>query len=95
MKAYERNMDRKVGRHRRYQPVVPMRQAGLDAVAACCVEFIGCIATLAYKALGSRRGDIDRRSMVNFDGSLFPRDRSCDRAPGSVVGKNIYAVARK
>jgi len=92
------SMDRKVGHHRRYrraQLVALVEQAGLDVIAARYVDFCGFLATLAYKALGSAKGDIDRRSVAAFDRFLFPLSRCCDRVLDGFVGKNVYVVARK
>ncbi|HET7033724.1 MAG TPA: class I SAM-dependent methyltransferase [Casimicrobiaceae bacterium] len=92
------SMDRKVGHHRRYrrtQLVSLVQQAGLEVIAARYVDFFGFLATLAYKALGSGKGDIDRRSVIVFDRFLFPLSRCCDRVLGGFVGKNVYIVARK
>jgi SAM-dependent methyltransferase len=92
------SMDRKVGHHRRYRRgelVALVRQAGLEVIAARYVDCFGFLATLVYKALGSGKGDIDRRSLIAFDRFLFPLSRGCDRVLGGFVGKNVYVVARK
>ncbi|MEO8303955.1 MAG: class I SAM-dependent methyltransferase [Betaproteobacteria bacterium] len=92
------SMDRKVGHHRRYRReglAALVEAAGLEVVTARYVDCVGFLATLAYKALGSDKGDIDRRSVVVFDRILFPISRLLDRVLGFVVGKNVYVVARK
>jgi SAM-dependent methyltransferase len=92
------SMDRKVGHHRRYrrgQLVALVQQAGLEVIAARYVDCFGFLATFVYKALGSGKGGIDRRSLIAFDRFLFPLSRLCDLVLSRFVGKNVYVVARK
>jgi SAM-dependent methyltransferase len=92
------SMDRKVGHHRRYRRaelVALVQQAGLDVIVSRYVDFFGFLATLAYKALGTGKGDIDRSSVIAFDRFVFPLSLCCDRVLGRFVGKNVYVVARK
>jgi SAM-dependent methyltransferase len=91
-------MDRKVGHHRRYRrtPLVAMiERAGLRVSRSRYADSLGFIATLAYRAVGSRSGDLDRRSIATFDRFVFPASRIVDRALDRVLGKNVYAVAVK
>jgi SAM-dependent methyltransferase len=92
------SMDRKVGHHRRYrraQLVALARSAGLEVLTCRYADSLGFPATLAYKAIGSRSGDIDRRALMLFDRFVFPVSRAVDRAVDRIVGKNLYLVAHK
>jgi SAM-dependent methyltransferase len=92
------SMDRKVGHHRRYrrhQLMELVRGAGLRVVTARYADSLGFLATLAYKAIGSDKGDIDRRSVIVFDRFIFPLSRLCDVVFGHILGKNVYLVAGK
>ena len=91
-------MDRKVGHHRRYRrtPLVAMiERAGLRVSRSRYADSLGFLAALAYRALGSRSGDLDPRSIAAFDRFVFPASRAVDRVLDRVLGKNVYVVAVK
>lgn len=71
------------------------RRSGLRVTTARYADSLGFFATLAYKAVGSGRGDIDRRSVVIFDRFIFPLNRLCDFVLSRILGKNVYVVATK
>jgi SAM-dependent methyltransferase len=91
-------MDRKVGHHRRYRRaplVAAIERAGLRVSQSRYADSLGFLATIAYKAVGSRSGDLDRRSIAAFDRFVFPVSRLVDVALDRVLGKNLYVVATK
>jgi hypothetical protein len=57
---------------RRRELVALVRGSGLEVTAARYADSLGYLATLAYKAVGSGKGELDRRSLVAFDRLLFP-----------------------
>ena len=92
------SMDRKVGHFRRYRRaglVKLMEEAGLNVTRARYVDSLGFLATLAYKALGSNTGDLNRQSIIIFDRFIFPMNRVFDWILGRLIGKNLYVVAIK
>lgn len=92
------SMDRKVGHFRRYRRrhLSGLLQAGGFAVIECrYVDSLGFFAALVYKLVGSRRGDIDRRSLRTYDRYVFPLSVRLDRLLGRWLGKNLLAVAER
>ena len=92
------SMDTKVGHLRRYrlgQLVDTVRQAGFHVDRCRYVDSLGFAATLAYKAVGSRQGDISGGSVSFYDSYGFPVSRGLDRALDRVVGKNLLLVATR
>lgn len=90
------SMDRKVGHFRRYR-----RQALIDKLCSArfivaearYVDSLGFLAALAYKALGSRRGEINRGSLRAYDRYVFPVSVWLDRLVSRWLGKNLLVVA--
>jgi SAM-dependent methyltransferase len=92
------SMDRKVGHVRRYRQRdlrAKVATAGLTVLRAEYVDSLGFFATLAYRFLGSRSGDIDRGALRTYDRYLFPVSRCTDRALKHVLGKNVLLVAER
>lgn len=92
------SMDTKVGHLRRYrrpQLVAAVTEAGFVVDRCRYVDSLGFAASLAYKAVGSRQGDISRGSVSFYDSYVFPVSRLLDRAFGRVAGKNLLLVATK
>ena len=92
------SMDRKVGHLRRYQrrPLARLvAEAGFTVDSARFVDSLGCLATWAYKVVGSRRGDLDPKSIRFYDRFLFPVSRALDRVTGRLFGKNLLVHARR
>ena len=92
------SMDRKVGHVRRYRRTdlrAKVETAGLTVLRSEYVDSLGFAATLAFRALGSKSGDIDRDAVRAYDRYAFPLSRRLDRALNRVVGKNVYLVAQR
>ena len=92
------SMDRKVGHVRRYRRTdlrAKVETAGLTVLLSEYVDSLGFAATLAFRAFGSKSGDIDRDAVRAYDRFAFPLSRRLDRALNRVVGKNVLLVARR
>jgi SAM-dependent methyltransferase len=92
------SMDRKVGHMRRYRRTdlrAKVETAGLTVLRSEYVDSLGFAATLAYRAFGSRSGDIDLDAVRAYDRFAFPLSRRLDRALNRVVGKNVLLVAQR
>jgi SAM-dependent methyltransferase len=92
------SMDTKVGHVRRYylrELVAKVRRAGFHVEEQRYVDSVGVLATLAYKALPAREGDLDPRSVRAYDRLGFPVSVALDHALHRVVGKNVLVVATR
>ena len=92
------SMDEKVGHVRRYRRrglVDVVTRAGFVVDRCQYVDSLGFPATLAYKALGSRKGDLGEGSLGFYDRVIFPLSRGLDRGLSRVVGKNLLLVATR
>ena len=92
------SMDRKVGHVRRYRRRdlrAKVETAGLTVLRSEYVDCLGFAATLAYRAFGSRVGDVDRDALRMYDRYAFPVSRQLDRALSRVIGKNLLLVAQR
>lgn len=92
------SMDKKVGHLRRYRISGLTRllsAAGFAKEKAVYVDSLGFLATILYKLVGNRRGDLNMNAIKVYDTVFFPASRLLDRVVGSFIGKNIMAVARK
>ncbi len=92
------SMDRKVGHVRRYRRTdlrAKVETAGLTVLRSEYVDSLGFAATLAFRAFGSKSGDIDRDAVRAYDRYAFPLSRRLDRALNRVVGKNVLLVAQR
>ncbi len=90
------SMDDKVGHLRRYRKqdlADQLAQVGFTIESARYRDTVGFFATLAYQLFGSRRGDLDSRSLSIFDRFLFPMNRILDVICGSFLGKNVEVIA--
>jgi len=90
--------DVRVGHVRRYKrgPLVRLvRAAGFEVESARYVDSIGFPATLCYRFLGSKQGDLDVRAVRLYDGLVFPVSRLLDRLLGRVLGKNLLLRATR
>jgi len=92
------SMDRKVGHVRRY------RKGGLCALLASAgftverteyVDSLGFAASLVYKVVGSRSGDLSEGSVRFYDSVVFPVSRALDMVLRRFLGKNLLVVARR
>lgn len=92
------SMDRKVGHVRRYRRAdlrAKVETAGLTVLRSEYVDSLGFAATLAFRAFGSKSGEIDRDAVRAYDRYAFPLSRRLDRALNRVVGKNVLLVAQR
>jgi 2-polyprenyl-3-methyl-5-hydroxy-6-metoxy-1,4-benzoquinol methylase len=92
------SMDRKVGHVRRYRTgdlVRKVEHVGLTVREAEYVDSLGFVATLAYRALGSDTGDINRAALRAYDRFVFPVSRIVDLAARHWFGKNALVVAER
>jgi SAM-dependent methyltransferase len=93
------SMDRKIGHYRRYHRhdfVRMAERAGYRVERAEYADSLGVLATLAYKLVGSRRGDISLASVRFYDRFLFPISRLLDRMGCSrLFGKNLLVVLER
>lgn len=91
-------MDRTVGHVRRYRRndlVQRIEQAGFSVIRSRYADSLGFFATLLYKLIGNRTGEIDRRTLVVYDRLIFPLSSRLDAWLGSVVGKNLWVEAMR
>lgn len=91
------SMDRKVGHFRRYRKaglVSLLREAGFQVEQARYVDSLGFFASLAYRALGSDDGSLNREALVGYDRWVFPVSLMLDHVLGRWLGKNLLVVAR-
>ncbi len=89
-------MDSKVGHFRRYTKAglaEKLQKAGFVVKTMTYVDSVGFLATLAYKVIGSRSGNLSRSSLILFDRFLFPISRILDLIFGQLFGKNLLVVA--
>lgn len=92
------SMDRKVGHVRRYTQRdlrAKVEGAGLTVLAAEYVDSLGFLATLVYRLVGSKSGDIDRSALRTYDRFVFPVSQWIDRALKRVIGKNVLLIAER
>ena len=90
-------MDRKIGHLRRYrrpQLVSAVERAGYRVQSCCYADSLGFFAALAYRAAGSRTGDLNERAVAAYDRYAFPASRTLDRAVGRWFGKNLVLTGR-
>jgi SAM-dependent methyltransferase len=86
------SMDRKVGHFRRYKksPLVALVQdAGFRIESAIYVDCLGFFASLVFKLIGNKEGDLDRGMVKLYDVLVFPLSRILDRVLGGLFGKNL------
>lgn len=92
------SMDAKVGHVRRYTRrtlTANVRAAGFRVEHAGYADFLGFFATLAFKALGNKDGNISMSALKLYDGVIFPVSRAIDLLTQRVLGKNLLLIARK
>jgi SAM-dependent methyltransferase len=89
-------MDKKVGHLRRYkrrQLSDLATRVGFEVQRTEYVDSLGFFATLAYKMIGSKDGDISTRSVAFYDRFGFPVSRALDRVTCRLFGKNLVLYA--
>lgn len=92
------SMDKKVGHFRRYRKKDlknKLQQAGFEVIDARYVDSLGFFASLIYKWLGNKKGDIHLASLYAYDRFLFPVSLLLDKIVCNSFGKNLFVVARK
>jgi SAM-dependent methyltransferase len=92
------SMDRKVGHFRRYRKDSMTRlfeSNGYRVQSARYADCLGYAASLAFRVVGNRQGDLSRRSVRFFDRWLFPLNRLLDPLFGRWFGKNLTIVAER
>lgn len=92
------SMDAKVGHVRRYTRttlVSAVRAAGFQVERVAYVDSLGFLATLAFKAVGDRGGEINPRALKVYDRAIFPLSRLLDKAAQHWLGKNLLLIARR
>jgi SAM-dependent methyltransferase len=99
LQALYSSMDKKIGHYRRYhrKPLLGIIQrAGFVIERAEYADSLGVFATLLYKAVGSRKGDVSRTPLRIYDRVVFPVSRVLDRMGcARWFGKNLWVVARR
>lgn len=91
-------MDRKVGHFRRYRRdtlLEVLRLVGFEVLASGYCDVLGLAASLGYRLMGDRRGNISEASVSLYDRWVFPISDSFDRLIDGALGKNLWAVARR
>ncbi len=91
-------MDHKIGHYRRYRLGSlrhQLEQVGFRVEDGRYVDSLGFFATLVYKLIGNRNGDIDPRAVGLYDRWLFPSSRLIDRLTGKWFGKNVVVRASR
>ncbi|WP_417837369.1 class I SAM-dependent methyltransferase [Thalassospira tepidiphila] len=92
------SMDEKVKHFRRYtrrELTSKLKSEGFDVVSCRYADILGVPATLAYKLVGSKSGDVSLRGLVAYDRYAFPLSKVLDTLTHRIAGKNVLAVARK
>lgn len=93
------SMDRKIGHYRRYSKGDLLRIArntGFAIERAEYADSLGFFATLLYKLVGSRKGDISTASVKIYDRCCFPLSRLLDRVGLShMLGKNLMVLMQR
>ena len=95
-------MDDLVGHHRRYSRgdlIRLLEEAGFEVDVAVYTDFLGYFATLAFRCLDLIRGEpdgrINRPLLIAYDRLIFPLSRLLSVPFGRLLGKNVYALARR
>jgi len=91
-------LDKKVGHFRRYnieQISMLLDQNGFVIKEAKYADSLGFFATLAYKLVGNKTGDLDLKTLILYDQLIFPFSRILDRITHQFFGKNVFIFAVK
>ena len=91
-------MDIAVGHCRRYEKGQLgnlLRTTGFSIDTIRYVDFLGVLATLAYKLVGQKDGGMNLNALKFYDRFLFPLSRRLDKLFGSLVGKNLLVIVKK
>lgn len=91
-------MDRAVGHVRRYTRktlVNALDAAGFQVSRVRYADSLGFGATLIFKAVGNKSGQVNRSALKLYDRLAFPLSRLLDLSTQRWIGKNLFAIARK
>jgi SAM-dependent methyltransferase len=93
------SMDRAVGHHRRYEKeelIALFSSLDLEVYDCRYFDFLGYFVALLYKFIGSKEGDISKKSILIYDRVVFPISHFIDKITfGKIIGKNLMLKARK
>jgi hypothetical protein len=92
------SMDIKVGHFRRYRrkPLEGLlKGAGFKIIESKYVDSLGFFASLVFKIIGSKTGDISKQSVTIYDKYIFPISLYLDRVFNKFLGKNVLIVCKK
>lgn len=92
------SMDAKVGHVRRYTRrslMASVNTAGFRIERAAYADFIGFFATLLFKLVGNKQGDVNPDALKLYDRAVFPLSRIMDAGMQRWLGKNLLLLASK
>jgi SAM-dependent methyltransferase len=92
------SMDAKVGHVRRYTRGTLMARvsaAGFRIERVAYADSIGFLATLAFKLIGNKNGDVSLAALKLYDRAIFPLSRALDLVARRWFGKNLLLIASK
>jgi SAM-dependent methyltransferase len=92
------SMDKKVGHYRRYKCndlINLINQTGGNLIKIGYVDCLGFFLSLLYKYKNDGTGDLNRTVLKIYDNFIFPLSRVLDLLISGLLGKNIYAIARR
>lgn len=92
------SMDAKVGHVRRYTRgslLSRVTAAGLRIERVAYADSIGFFATLLFKFLGNKSGDVSLGALKAYDRAVFPLSRTLDILAQRWLGKNLLLLASK
>jgi len=72
-----------------------MRAAGYRIETSRYVDSVGFVATLAFRIIGNRSGELDRRQIRWYDRFVLPASLLLDKLLAPFFGKNLLVVARR
>jgi hypothetical protein len=92
------SMDAKVGHVRRYTRGMLMARvsaAGFQIERVAYADSIGFLATLTFKIIGNKNGDVSLAALKLYDRAIFPLSRALDLVARRWFGKNLLLIASK
>jgi SAM-dependent methyltransferase len=92
------SMDAKVGHVRRYTRETLMRrvtEAGFRIERVAYADSVGFLATLLFKAIGNKEGNVSLGALKFYDRLIFPISRAFDLGAQRWFGKNLLLICAK
>jgi len=92
------SMDAKVGHVRRYTRAMltsRARDAGFRIDRTAYADSLGFFATLLFKLIGNKDGDVSRGALKLYDRAIFPMSRAVDLLAQRWFGKNLLLTCTK